>query len=202
MHGGTIVDATIIVAPSSIKNKDHKRGPEMHHTDLFDWKRRKTMIYSYKFDEDDLKSMRGTFKNNESYKNPERNRYRDFFISKLKNNEDSLNRSTLKWQGHYYICDFTNNDPAIEKKQILKFIEVEKRNPDGIIFKRNNDPNSDMFGLIAWNDFKNAFKVEDTLYDGKQSYRLRNGNTDVNEIDELDKKEKIKDFDEVVNGSK
>jgi IS5 family transposase len=29
---GTIVDATIITAPSSTKNKDRKRDPEMHHT--------------------------------------------------------------------------------------------------------------------------------------------------------------------------
>jgi len=32
MHGGTIVDATIISAPSSTKNKDGKRDPEMHQT--------------------------------------------------------------------------------------------------------------------------------------------------------------------------
>ena len=32
MHGGTIVDATIIEAPSSTKNKDRKRDPEMHQT--------------------------------------------------------------------------------------------------------------------------------------------------------------------------
>ena len=32
MHGGTIVDATIIAAPSSIKNKEGKRDPEMHQT--------------------------------------------------------------------------------------------------------------------------------------------------------------------------
>lgn len=32
MHGGTIVDATIIAAPSSTKNKDKKRDPEMHQT--------------------------------------------------------------------------------------------------------------------------------------------------------------------------
>jgi len=32
MHGGTIVDATIITAPSSTKNKDGKRDPEMHQT--------------------------------------------------------------------------------------------------------------------------------------------------------------------------
>src|SRR6476620_4795206 len=37
LHGikisnGTIVDATIITAPSSTKNKDRKRDPEMHHT--------------------------------------------------------------------------------------------------------------------------------------------------------------------------
>lgn len=30
MHGGTIVDATLISAPSSTKNKDGKRDPEMH----------------------------------------------------------------------------------------------------------------------------------------------------------------------------
>lgn len=30
MHGGTIVDATIIDAPESKKNADHKRDPEMH----------------------------------------------------------------------------------------------------------------------------------------------------------------------------
>ena len=30
MHGGTIVDATIIAAPSSTKNQDGKRDPEMH----------------------------------------------------------------------------------------------------------------------------------------------------------------------------
>jgi IS5 family transposase len=29
---GTIVDATIICAPSSTKNKDDKRDPEMHQT--------------------------------------------------------------------------------------------------------------------------------------------------------------------------
>lgn len=32
MHGGTIVDATIINAPSSTKNKTGKRDPEMHQT--------------------------------------------------------------------------------------------------------------------------------------------------------------------------
>ena len=32
MHGGTIVDATIIEAPSSTKNKDGERDPEMHST--------------------------------------------------------------------------------------------------------------------------------------------------------------------------
>ena len=32
MHGGTIVDATITSAPSSTKNKDGKRDPEMHQT--------------------------------------------------------------------------------------------------------------------------------------------------------------------------
>lgn len=32
MHGGTIVDATIINAPSSTKNKERKRDPEMHQT--------------------------------------------------------------------------------------------------------------------------------------------------------------------------
>ena len=32
MHGGTIVDATIISAPSSTKNKDGERDPEMHQT--------------------------------------------------------------------------------------------------------------------------------------------------------------------------
>ena len=30
MHGGTIVDATIVEAPSSTKNADNKRDPEMH----------------------------------------------------------------------------------------------------------------------------------------------------------------------------
>ena len=32
MHGGTIVDATIISAPSSTKNMEKKRDPEMHQT--------------------------------------------------------------------------------------------------------------------------------------------------------------------------
>ena len=32
MHGGTIVDATIISAPSSTKNAEKKRDPEMHQT--------------------------------------------------------------------------------------------------------------------------------------------------------------------------
>lgn len=32
MHGGTIVDETIINAPSSTKNKEKKRDPEMHQT--------------------------------------------------------------------------------------------------------------------------------------------------------------------------
>ena len=32
MKQGTIVDATIIAAPSSTKNKDKKRDPEMHQT--------------------------------------------------------------------------------------------------------------------------------------------------------------------------
>ena len=32
MHGGTIVDATIIAAPSSTKNPDGTRDPEMHQT--------------------------------------------------------------------------------------------------------------------------------------------------------------------------
>ena len=32
MHGGTIVDATLIAAPPSTKNKDGERDPEMHQT--------------------------------------------------------------------------------------------------------------------------------------------------------------------------
>lgn len=32
MRSGTIVDATIIAAPSSTKNEDKARDPEMHHT--------------------------------------------------------------------------------------------------------------------------------------------------------------------------
>lgn len=32
MHGGTIVDATIVNAPSSTKNREGKRDPEMHQT--------------------------------------------------------------------------------------------------------------------------------------------------------------------------
>ena len=32
MHGGTIVDTTIIAAPSSTKNKEGKRDEEMHQT--------------------------------------------------------------------------------------------------------------------------------------------------------------------------
>lgn len=32
MTQGTLVDATLIAAPSSTKNKDHKRDPEMHQT--------------------------------------------------------------------------------------------------------------------------------------------------------------------------
>ncbi len=32
ISNGTIVDATIIGAPSSTKNKDGKRNPEMHQT--------------------------------------------------------------------------------------------------------------------------------------------------------------------------
>lgn len=32
MHGGSIVDATIIASPSSTKNKEGKRDPEMHQT--------------------------------------------------------------------------------------------------------------------------------------------------------------------------
>ena len=32
MHGGTIIDATIINAPSSTKNQDKSRDPEMHQT--------------------------------------------------------------------------------------------------------------------------------------------------------------------------
>ena len=32
MHGGTIVDASLIAAPKSTKNQDGKRDPEMHQT--------------------------------------------------------------------------------------------------------------------------------------------------------------------------
>jgi len=32
LRQGTVVDATIIHAPSSTKNKEGKRDPEMHHT--------------------------------------------------------------------------------------------------------------------------------------------------------------------------
>ncbi len=32
MRGGTVVDATIIAAPSSTKNRDRARDPEMHQT--------------------------------------------------------------------------------------------------------------------------------------------------------------------------
>lgn len=32
MHGGTIIDATLIAAPSSTKNEKVERDPEMHQT--------------------------------------------------------------------------------------------------------------------------------------------------------------------------
>ena len=32
MHEGTLVDATLIVAPSSTKNEKHRRDPQMHQT--------------------------------------------------------------------------------------------------------------------------------------------------------------------------
>jgi IS5 family transposase len=32
MHGGTVVDATIVAAPSSTKNQSGERDPEMHQT--------------------------------------------------------------------------------------------------------------------------------------------------------------------------
>jgi IS5 family transposase len=32
MHGGTVVDATIVAAPSSTKNQSGERDPEMHRT--------------------------------------------------------------------------------------------------------------------------------------------------------------------------
>ena len=32
MHGGTIVDASLIAAPKSTKNQEGKRDPEMHQT--------------------------------------------------------------------------------------------------------------------------------------------------------------------------
>lgn len=32
MHGGTIVDASLIAAPKSTKNQDGRRDPEMHQT--------------------------------------------------------------------------------------------------------------------------------------------------------------------------
>ena len=32
MHGGTIVDASLIAAPKSTKNQNGKRDPEMHQT--------------------------------------------------------------------------------------------------------------------------------------------------------------------------
>ncbi|AEQ98315.1 transposase [Xanthomonas oryzae pv. oryzicola BLS256] len=32
LRGGTIIDATIIAAPSSTKNKDGERDPDMHQT--------------------------------------------------------------------------------------------------------------------------------------------------------------------------
>jgi len=35
LRQGTIVDATIIHAPSSTKNKDGKRDPEMHQTKMY-----------------------------------------------------------------------------------------------------------------------------------------------------------------------
>jgi len=34
LRQGTVVDATIIHAPSSIKNQDGKRDPEMHQTKI------------------------------------------------------------------------------------------------------------------------------------------------------------------------
>jgi len=34
LRQGTVVDATIIHAPSSTKNKDSKRDPEMHQTKI------------------------------------------------------------------------------------------------------------------------------------------------------------------------
>ena len=37
MHGGTVVDATLISAPSSTKNEDGKRDPEMHQTRVVFW---------------------------------------------------------------------------------------------------------------------------------------------------------------------
>jgi len=41
LHQGTIVDATLIHAPSSTKNKDGKRDPEMHQTKMY-WLREGT----------------------------------------------------------------------------------------------------------------------------------------------------------------
>jgi IS5 family transposase len=35
LRQGTVVDATIIHAPSSTKNKDGKRDPEMHQTKMY-----------------------------------------------------------------------------------------------------------------------------------------------------------------------
>jgi IS5 family transposase len=32
MRGGSVVDATIIAAPSSTKNAEHARDPQMHQT--------------------------------------------------------------------------------------------------------------------------------------------------------------------------
>ena len=163
------------------------------------------MIFSYEFDGADLKSMGETFKKKpELYKDPvRRGRYRDTFISKLNNEKFNLKGSTLIWRGNYYICDFTNNDPAIEKAQIKRFIEEYEKYPDGIIFKRTGHKDDQSFGLIEWDDFKNAYKIDNTLDDGKQSYRLRNRTSgDTSEIRKLQEGKRIKDFDEVLNGRK
>lgn len=42
MHGGTVVDASLIVAPKSTKNQSGKRDPEMHQT-----QKKKRVVFRY-----------------------------------------------------------------------------------------------------------------------------------------------------------
>ena len=92
--------------------------------------------------------------------------------------------------GKYYICDFTNNDPAIEKAQIKRFKENGDYPdyPDGIIFKRTGVQDDQSFG-----DVGHSVKVKYNNLVNEKDYKITYdvGRRDVYEADRVLTKKKV-----------